>query len=88
MKILSIHFGHDSSVCLYDDSVVEKYFLVERFTGKKHDYDFYKILDKVFFNINEKIDIICISWIALPIFTFNYDYYENKIIPVSLILNY
>ena len=82
MKILSIHFGHDSSVCLYDDSVVEKYFLVERFTGKKHDYDFYKILDKVFFNINEKIDIICISWIALPIFTFNYDYYENKIIPV------
>lgn len=75
MKILSIHFGHDSSVCLYNDGVIEKYFLVERFTGKKHDHDCYKILDKIFFTINEKIDIICIS-------TFNYDDCKNKIISV------
>ena len=42
MKILSIHIGHDASVCLYNNGAVEKYFLVERFTGKKHDRNLYE----------------------------------------------
>lgn len=75
MKILSIHFGHDSSICLYNNGIVEKYFLVERFTGKKHDCDVSKILNKFFFNIKEKIDVISVS-------TFNSSdsVFENPII--------
>ena len=61
MKILSIHIGHDASVCLYNNGAVEKYFLVERFTGKKHDRNLYEILDKIDFLIKEKIDVACIS---------------------------
>lgn len=61
MRILSIHFGHDSSICTLNNGVIEEYFLVERFTRKKHDDDVYQILKYIFSIIDKKIDAICLS---------------------------
>jgi carbamoyltransferase len=64
MRILSIHLGHDSSCCIYNDGKLEKYFLVERFTRKKHDWNFIKICNficKFIKNFNYVIDYIIIS---------------------------
>lgn len=65
-NILGIHFTHDSSVCLLENGRLKKYFLVERFTRLKHDcFAGYnkqlKEIEKIFENINEKIDYICVS---------------------------
>jgi carbamoyltransferase len=62
MLILSIHSGHDSSVCIFNNGRVEKYFLVERFTRKKHD-DEVKVILKLVDIICSKfsIDVLCIS---------------------------
>lgn len=62
MLILSVHLGHDSSVCIFDNGHIEKYFLLERFTRKKHDYDekiLLKLIDTICSEFN--IDILCIS---------------------------
>ena len=40
MLILSVHLCHDASICLLEDGHLKKYFLVERFTRKKHDENF------------------------------------------------
>lgn len=64
MRILSVHLGHDSSVCILNDGNLEKYFLVERYTRKKHDDDRKFILNLVsgiFVKLKEKLDIICVS---------------------------
>lgn len=64
MLILSVHLGHDSSICLFNDGRVERYFLLERFTRKKHDYDKKVILNLVTSICNklkEKLDVICVS---------------------------
>jgi carbamoyltransferase len=37
MRVLSIHNGHDASLCVYNDGEIETYLLSERFTGKKND---------------------------------------------------
>jgi carbamoyltransferase len=37
MNILGMHLGHDSSVCLIKDGRIEKYFLSERLSKKKHE---------------------------------------------------
>ena len=62
MLILSIHLGHNSSICVFNNGNIEKYFLVERFTRKKYDYDKELILKLVNDICSElKIDVICIS---------------------------
>lgn len=62
MLILSIHLGHDSSVCVFNDGHVEEYFLLERITKKKHDYNEEVILKLVNTICNRlNIDILCIS---------------------------
>ena len=62
MIILSIHLGHNSSICLLINGCVKKYFLLERLTRKKYDYD-EKVISSLVQNICQKlkIDIICIS---------------------------
>lgn len=62
MAILSVHLGHDSSICLLKNGQVKKYFLIERLTRKKYDYN-EKVLLSLVKNICQKlkIDIICIS---------------------------
>jgi carbamoyltransferase len=62
MVILSVHLGHNSSICLLKNGCVKKYFLIERLTRKKYDYDERVILSLVK-NIcyKLKVDIICIS---------------------------
>jgi carbamoyltransferase len=62
MTILSVHLGHNSSICLLKNSHVKKYFLIERLTRKKYDYD-EKVILSLVKNICQKlkIDIICIS---------------------------
>lgn len=62
MLILSVHLGHDSSVCIFNDGRIEKYLLLERFTRKKHDYD-KKVLVNLVDTICSKfsVDILCIS---------------------------
>ena len=62
MTILSVHLGHNSSICLLKDGHVKKYLLLERLTRKKYDYDERVILSLVK-NICQKlkIDIICVS---------------------------
>jgi carbamoyltransferase len=62
MLILSVHLGHDSSICIFNDGCIEKYFLLERITRKKHDYD-KKVLLKLVNTICSKvnIDVLCIS---------------------------
>lgn len=62
MLILSVHLGHDSSVCVFDNGRIEKYFLLERITRKKHDYDkkvLLKLVNTICSNFN--IDVLCIS---------------------------
>ena len=78
MTILSVHLGHNSSICLLKNGHVKKYFLIERLTRKKYDYD-EKVVLSLVKNICQKlkIDIICIS-------NFN----KNKIINKKNILNF
>ena len=62
MLILSIHSGHDASVCILNDGRLEKYFLVERFTKKKHDDDAKTVLKLVDIICRKySIDVLCIS---------------------------
>jgi carbamoyltransferase len=64
MIILSIHLGHDSSVCILNNGNLDKYFLVERYTRKKHDDDRKFILNLVSgisAKLKEKLDVICVS---------------------------
>lgn len=64
MLILSIHLGHDSSICIFNNGNLEKYFLVERYTRKKHDDNSKFILDLVsgiVSKLNKKLDVICVS---------------------------
>jgi len=62
MLILSVHLGHNSSLCLFKDGKIEKYFLIERLTRKKYDYD-KKVISSLVDNISKKwkVDIICVS---------------------------
>ena len=69
MRILSVHLGHDASICILNDGVLEKYFLVERYTRKKHDNDRKFILNLVSgicIKLKEKLDVICVSDIKPP----------------------
>ena len=64
MIILSIHLGHDSSVCILNDGNLEKYFLVERYTRKKHDDDrkfISNLVSGISVKLKEKLDVICVS---------------------------
>jgi carbamoyltransferase len=65
MRILSLHFGHDSSCCIYNNGVVEHFFLTERLTRKKHDSNIGKILKIISSFVKEKynykIDYVVIS---------------------------
>ena len=64
MIILGIHLGHDASVCILEDGRLQKYFLVERYTRKKHDDDRKFILDLVSgisSKLKEKLNIISVS---------------------------
>jgi len=64
MRILSIHLGHDASICILNDDNLEKYFLVERYTRKKHDNDRKFILNLVSgicAKLREKLNIICVA---------------------------
>jgi carbamoyltransferase len=62
MLILSVHLGHDSSICIFNNGNVEKYFLVERYTRKKHDDDgrfILKLVNSICSKFN--VDILCVS---------------------------
>ena len=62
MLILSIHLGHDSSICVLNNSQIQEYILLERITRKKHDYDEEVILKLVNTICNRlNISILCIS---------------------------
>ena len=64
MLILSVHLGHDSSVCILNDGHLEKYFLVERYTRKKHDDDrkfILNLITGISSRLKEKLDIVCVS---------------------------
>jgi carbamoyltransferase len=61
MRIVSIHTGHDSNACVYNDGKVEKYILTERVTGKKHDRDIYSILPEFLSSLPEEVDYFLIS---------------------------
>jgi carbamoyltransferase len=62
MLILSIHLGHDSSICVLNNGQVQEYILLERITRKKHDYDEEVILKLVNTICNRlNISILCIS---------------------------
>ena len=58
MRVLSIHNGHDASVCVYCDGEIEYFILSERFTKIKHDENS-NILKSIFKNtFNKKVDFI------------------------------
>jgi carbamoyltransferase len=64
MLILSVHLGHDSSICVLNNGNLEKYFLLERFTRKKHDYDkkvILNLISSISNKLKEKLDAICVS---------------------------
>jgi len=64
MLILSVHLGHDSSICILNNGSLEKYFLIERLTRRKHDYNEQVLLNLVTSisnKLRKKLDIICIS---------------------------
>ena len=69
MLILSVHLCHDASICLLEDGHLKKYFLVERFTRKKHDDDDKVILDLVSgmaSKLKKKLNAICVSNFNYP----------------------
>lgn len=69
MLIISVHLGHDASVCLLEDGCLKKYFLVERYTRKKHDNDKKVITDLVSglaSKLKKKLNAICISNFNYP----------------------
>ena len=70
MLILSVHLGHDSSICIFNDGEIHKYFLLERFTRKKHDCgaEPEKVILKLINIISDKfsVDILCISNFDAP----------------------
>ena len=75
MRILSVHVGHDSSVCLFNNGSIEKYFLTERFSRIKHDDSVSKIAGLIFKSIENEvdthgIDVLCWS-------NFNQNPYNN-----------
>jgi carbamoyltransferase len=64
MLILSIHLGHDSSICVLNDGNLEQYFLVERYTRKKHDDDqsiILTLIDDICNKLDQKLDVVTIS---------------------------
>lgn len=64
MLILSIHLGHDSSICVLNNGNVEHYFLVERYTRKKHDDDqsmVLKLVNNICKKLDQKLDVVTIS---------------------------
>jgi len=64
MLILSIHLGHDSSICVLNNGSIKHYFLVERYTRKKHDDDqsmVLKLVNDICEKLNQKLDVVTIS---------------------------
>jgi len=64
MIILSVHLGHDASVCVLNDGIIEQYFLVERFTRKKHDYNkkvIISLINLISNELKERLDVLCVS---------------------------
>ena len=64
MVILGVHLGHNSSICLLYNCNVEKYFLIERFTRKKYDYNkkvILKLINTISNQLKEKLDVVCVS---------------------------
>jgi len=64
MVILGVHLGHNSSICLLNNGNVEKYFLIERFTRKKYDYNkkvILKLINTISNQLKEKLDVVCVS---------------------------
>jgi len=60
MNVLGIHSGHDASICLLSNGCIEKYFLTERFTRKKHDSFFLSRQISDLFK-DYKIDAVAVS---------------------------
>jgi carbamoyltransferase len=58
MRILSVHEGHDASLCIYNDGEIETYLLSERFIGKKNSnsINILNILAKKTNILDKKID--------------------------------
>ena len=64
MLILSIHLGHDSSICVLNNGNLEQYFLVERYTRKKHDDNqstILVLLNDICSKLTETLDVVSIS---------------------------
>jgi carbamoyltransferase len=64
MLILSVHLGHDSSICVLNNGNLEQYFLVERYTRKKHDDNqstILVLLNDICSKLTEPLDVISIS---------------------------
>lgn len=69
MLVLSVHLGHDSSVCILNNGNLEKYFLVERYTRKKHDDDdqfILELISGIASKLNKRLDVVCISNFNCP----------------------
>jgi carbamoyltransferase len=60
MRILSIHFGHDASFCVYEDGKIHSYFLTERTTKVKYDDNIQSIIN-LFFDLNLQVEYLVIS---------------------------
>ena len=60
MRILSLHSGHDSSICIYKNGSLEKYFLGERITRVKHESSSERLIKYAFQNTGV-LDLIIIS---------------------------
>jgi carbamoyltransferase len=75
MKILSINFEHDSSVCLFNNGKLEKYFLTERYTKVKHDDRVFFILEFILKIIETEVDYVIFSS-----FEYNVEKYREGIV--------
>lgn len=64
MKILSIHRGHDASLCLYENGKIKRFILSERISRIKHDDNIKILIDYFFDYLYEKIDYLIISRFA------------------------
>ena len=73
MKILTIPLlAHDASICILKDGTITSYQMEERFSRKKHDLNFDKILDNLKDDLFDKI-------IITQHFLEDYTYFIEKI---------
>lgn len=62
MIIVGINLSHDASICVLKDGEIVHYQEAERLTHQKHCHDFYFMIQEVFSEYKDNVDLVAISY--------------------------